>query len=275
MAKRYNSEFGVGPLGVQADSAMGARGLLKRDAEARLALEKEISKEFIKQNQATINNLENAIKLNEQLKFLIEFRAPTDELREMLTPMRQIIDASKAIRTGFETSFAGIIKGTMTVSDAFRNMLNRIADHFLDTAARLAAVQIQKGFLGLFSNMFNFNLPVNDTSNLNLDAIDFYSSTSSSVTMSDFKNRANGGPVKSGGSYIVGERGPELFTPGVSGMVTPNNALGGSTNVVVNVDASGSSVEGDEEQGKELGRLISVAVQSEIIQQQRPGGLLA
>ena len=64
-------------------------------------------------------------------------------------------------------------------------------------------------------------------------------------------------------------------TPGVSGMITPNHALGGSTNVVVNVDASGSSVEGDEQQSRELGRLISVAVQSEILQQKRPGGLLA
>ena len=73
----------------------------------------------------------------------------------------------------------------------------------------------------------------------------------------------------------MGERGPEIFTPGVSGKITPNSQLGGSTNVVVNVDASGSSVEGDEDKGKELGRLISVAVQSELLQQKRPGGLLA
>ena len=73
---------------------------------------------------------------------------------------------------------------------------------------------------------------------------------------------------------MVGERGPEIFTPGATGVVTPNHAMG-STTVVVNVDASGSNVQGDEEQGKELGRLISVAVQSEILQQQRPGGLLA
>ena len=87
--------------------------------------------------------------------------------------------------------------------------------------------------------------------------------------------KAEGGPVKGGASYLVGERGPEMFTPGVSGMITPNHALGGSTNVVVNVDASGSAVEGDEDRGRELGRLISVAVQSEIVQQKRPGGLLA
>ena len=87
--------------------------------------------------------------------------------------------------------------------------------------------------------------------------------------------KANGGSVRGGNDYIVGERGPELFSPGVSGMITPNHALGGGTSVVVNVDASGSSVEGDEDRGRELGRLISVAVQSELVQQKRPGGLLA
>ena len=66
-----------------------------------------------------------------------------------------------------------------------------------------------------------------------------------------------------------------MFSPGVSGMITPNNALGGSTTVIVNVDASGSSVEGNETQGRELGRVISAAVQSELVQQKRPGGLLA
>ena len=74
---------------------------------------------------------------------------------------------------------------------------------------------------------------------------------------------------------MVGERGPEMFTPGVSGMITPNHALGGSTNIVVNVDASGSSVEGDEQQGRQLGELISAAIQSELINQKRPGGLLS
>ena len=87
--------------------------------------------------------------------------------------------------------------------------------------------------------------------------------------------RANGGAVSRGKSYIVGERGAEMFVPNAGGRIVPNSDMGGSTNVVVNVDASGSSVEGDEQQGRELGRLISVAVQSELVQQKRPGGLLA
>jgi hypothetical protein len=47
--------------------------------------------------------------------------------------------------------------------------------------------------------------------------------------------RASGGPVTSGSSYIVGERGPELFTPSSSGMITPNNRMGGNTTINLNV----------------------------------------
>ena len=56
----------------------------------------------------------------------------------------------------------------------------------------------------------------------------------------------------------------------------PNDQLGGgSTSVVVNVDASGSAVEGEEEQGRELGNMLASVVQAEIVRQKRPGGLLA
>ena len=41
--------------------------------------------------------------------------------------------------------------------------------------------------------------------------------------------RANGGPVSGGSSYLVGERGPELFTPSVSGAIVPNNKMGGGS----------------------------------------------
>jgi len=47
--------------------------------------------------------------------------------------------------------------------------------------------------------------------------------------------RALGGSVAGGSSYLVGERGPELFTPGTSGSITPNNALGGG-GITVNVN---------------------------------------
>ncbi len=48
--------------------------------------------------------------------------------------------------------------------------------------------------------------------------------------------RAAGGPVSSSGSFLVGEMGPELFTPAAGGgRITPNDALGGNTyNITVN-----------------------------------------
>lgn len=53
--------------------------------------------------------------------------------------------------------------------------------------------------------------------------------------------RAMGGPVRQGSSYIVGERGPELFVPQRSGTIVPNGATTSQTNVVVNVAGSVTS----------------------------------
>ena len=217
---------------------------LLKEALSKLPPEFDLSTEKAKQ-------LVDALSANvENLMFLEEFQAPTEELEKLSKFQRVIIDVSKEMKLSFQDSFKGIVRGTMSVTDAFRNMLNRIGDYFLDLAAQVMALGIQKSFLGLFQNMFNIQMP-------------------------SISGMAEGGRVTGGKPYIVGERGPELFSPGVSGNITPNHELGGSTNIVVNVDASGSNVEGDEDRGKELGRLISVAVQSELIQQQRPGGLLA
>lgn len=58
--------------------------------------------------------------------------------------------------------------------------------------------------------------------------------------------RAAGGPVTGGTTYLVGEKGPELFTPGSSGNIIPNNRLGGgggTINITVNgaLDAEGTA----------------------------------
>jgi len=51
--------------------------------------------------------------------------------------------------------------------------------------------------------------------------------------------RAVGGSVMRGASYMVGERGPEMFTPSTSGSITPNGlGTSGGMNVVINVQGS-------------------------------------
>lgn len=49
--------------------------------------------------------------------------------------------------------------------------------------------------------------------------------------------RATGGPVAAGRSYLVGERGPELFTPAGHGAISPAGSFGGRPGVTVNVTA--------------------------------------
>ena len=239
-------------------------GVLKRQSEELKTINErnaktveELTKVRDLQNQIRIASEENSYSI---VKGLQDVNA---EIRRLNSAQFQIVELSKTLGSSFQESFKGIVKGTMSVQSAFANMFSRIADHFLDMAAQMAATSITKGFLGMFASAFGGGFQLGKTNK----ASDFLDGVANPF-------KADGGPVKAGSSYIVGERGPELFSPGVSGMITPNEMLGGSTNIVVNVDASGSSVEGDEQQGRELGKLISVAIQSELVKQKRPGGLL-
>lgn len=85
---------------------------------------------------------------------------------------------------------------------------------------------------------------------------------------------ANGGSI---GTGLMGEAGPEAIIPlqrGANGKLGVAGG-GGTTNIVVNVDASGgTSVSGDEAQAKQLGQVVTAAVQAEMLKQKRPGGLL-
>ena len=79
------------------------------------------------------------------------------------------------------------------------------------------------------------------------------------------------------GMGLMGEAGPEAIMPlkrGSNGKLGVQSS-GGVGNIVVNVDASGSSVQGDSAQSEQFGRALAAAIQSELIQQQRPGGLLS
>ena len=183
--------------------------------------------------------------------------ALTEVSKEMITLMDdayQVTQAAEAIGSAFSESFKGIIKGTMSVQGAIANMFSRIADHFLDMAARIAAAQLQEGILTLFARAFT--------------------GPSGDIPIDGGRTRAAGGPVKGGTSYLVGEKGPELFVPNSHGSIVPNHDLGGGANIVVNVDAYGSSVEGEEAQARELGNMLASAIQAELVRQKRPGGLL-
>ena len=143
-----------------------------------------------------------------------------------------------SIRTGMVDAIEGAIQGTRTLGEVANSVFQQIQRSLIEYGVN-ALLGALPGPIGQFFSLSG--------------------------------RRQNGGVAMAGSSYLVGERGPEIFTPTSSGNISTSAGI----NMVVNVDASGSSVEGDEQRGKELGRVLSVAIQSELIQQKRPGGLLA
>ena len=243
--KTMMTEFGVKPLSLPKGKSLTPQAQLGIDRMADL--DKEIEKATLK-NTLSEKDFEIEMRIQEIKKGTLDLE--DDEIRKKLEKLYKLDEEQQklqktkelysqigqTIENGIVNAIEGAIQGTKTLGEVANSVFTQISRTLLQFGVNSLLSSIP-GIGGLF--------------------------------------KADGGPVKAGGSYIVGERGPELFTPRSSGMITPNNQLGGSTNVVVNVDASGSSIEGDEDRGRELGRLISVAVQSEIVQQKRPGGLLA
>ena len=99
----------------------------------------------------SVDSVVNVISSFDQLPEVI--RKTQAEITKLKDPMFQVIEAATAISGAFSESFKGIIRGTMSVQQAFANMFNRIADHFADMAAQMAANQIKLGLLKMFANI--------------------------------------------------------------------------------------------------------------------------
>ena len=195
-------------------------------------------REQARQTLGVLIDQEEALKSQqkEQDKLKEKARQTAQELANFYTSI------GDSIKTGIVDSLTAAVDETKSLADVASNVLRNIANILLNFGVNTAfsALGSGGGFLGkLFGGA-----------------------------------RANGGPVSPNRSFLVGERGPELFVPRSSGNIVPNHAMG-SANVTVNVDASGSSVEGDSNQAGQLGKMLGAAVQAELIKQKRPGGLLA
>ncbi len=87
-----------------------------------------------------------------------------------------------------------------------------------------------------------------------------------------FTGRANGGMVNASSTYLVGERGPELFKPISNGTMIPNNAMGGG-NVSVNINNySGTQVKTSEVKDSRGNRAINVQIGEVVASEIRRNG---
>ena len=167
-----------------------------------------------------------------------------------------------------------VVKGIKGMEDALVNFVMTGKLNFKDLTrsiiadmARIAIQQtITKPLTGFIGGLFG-----------NADGNAFMNGKVQKYAYGGVVNKPTIFPMANG-MGLMGEAGAEAILPlsrGANGKLGVQAQGGGIGNIVVNVDASGSSVEGDQNAGQQLGRLIGAAVQSELIQQRRPGGLLA
>jgi tape measure domain-containing protein len=148
-----------------------------------------------------------------------------------------------AIKTGVVDSLTAAVEGTKSLAEVASNTLRSLGNTLIKLGLNTAFGALGESG-GLLGKLFG-------------------------------GGKANGGTVTGGRSYMVGERGPELFTPGRTGSIAPNSAVSSMGSIVVNVDAKGTSAQGDSSQAKLVGEAIGSAVRQELLRQKRPGGLLS
>tara|TARA_R100001082_G_scaffold69944_1_gene39782 strand:+ start:1319 stop:3130 length:1812 start_codon:yes stop_codon:yes gene_type:complete len=203
-------------------------------------IEKSMSpiKEKLDENR----KIKNTIK--DQNVALTEQETQIDKNAEAAKKLKQQFDAAgQSVEQNIVQNLSDAIMGAKSLGDALSNVIRNMQRQLVETAVMSAVGGIGNVFSNFLSGIF--------------------------------KKKAMGGPVAAGGSYLVGEKGPELFVPQQSGNIVPNHSLAGTTNVVVNVDASGSDVQGNDDSAAKLGEVIASAVQAEIVNQQMAGGLLS
>ena len=91
---------------------------------------------------------------------------------------------------------------------------------------------LMNAYLAIVKTMASVPFPLNLVASAAIGATAF--AQVAQIRSQQYSGRALGGPVMGGTPYIVGESGPELFTPNTTGSITRNSDLGGGENVSVN-----------------------------------------
>ena len=189
----------------------------------------------------------------------------TDKLKE------KYMEIGQGIEDGIVSGLTDAVMGTKTLADAAIGVLNNLKRKLVEVAIQSAVSGIGNFFGNALSGIFGSG------KNVFKGGPNVFDGSGSSFNMG-LLGFANGGRPPVGRASLVGERGPELFVPRTAGTIIPNNAIGGgnTTNnmITVNVDASGTSVQGNGSEADQLGGLIASIVQATIIDESRAGGLL-
>lgn len=152
--------------------------------------------------------------------YLREVRASSDALNERLQ------DGVVASLRGFNSELTDALMGTKSLGDAFVNMGKRILATLLDIAIQQSLIRplAESFFGGGSASLLSAGAGIVEGDQTTQGNQSWLKSLGGFLRLFG-GGRAAGGGVRDDEWYLVGEKGPELFAPGVSGTVIPNHAL--------------------------------------------------
>jgi tape measure domain-containing protein len=212
-----------------------------RDAE--IAHERTMVKVYQDKFKAAAEN--NKVNLD-GLKAIFEQGAMIDaQIEKQAQKMNQLYRSiGDTITSSIVDSLAAAVDGTKSLAEVASNTLRNLADIMLRFG-----LQTFLGGLGggnpssIFTKLFG-------------------------------GERASGGTVTGGRSFVVGERGPELFTPGRSGSIAPNKSLGGVNVGTINISVENTGEQLSPQAQKQLAGQVKGIVLGTLANERRSGGML-
>ncbi len=140
---------------------------------------------------------------------------------------KNIVDVSNAISGSLTNGLVDIVSGTKKIEDVGREMLRNIAGSFADAAQQQLTSLLQRQLAGVLSGVVGGGGGGGGgsfaSSLLGAAAPALIPGFSPSFAFGGFF--ANGGTTKPGEGYVVGEKGPEFFFPGMVGSVVPQSKV--------------------------------------------------
>jgi hypothetical protein len=199
------------PQGIAATTAEIER-LQQLDPGAALTAGFENFSAGMRESAQSVSDLSTALTADTEAPTIIDRlnQSFADLENKLPTVQQKMDDLAKTTMKNMSDSLMGVVKGTVKLKDAFKQM----AASLIMQAIQLFVIdKITGGFLSFAKGL---------------------------------TGKAIGGSVQSGQPYMVGERGPEMFVPNQAGSIIPNKRMGGGITVINNVDARGSGADVDQ-----------------------------
>ena len=155
-----------------------------------------------------------------QTDYLLQAEAVREEA------LNRLKEQTESVNTEQARSFDALAKAIGANTDVMADAATNWANSFSTELANMVT-QGQMDFGRLAESIINDILRIAIQANITRPLLDAMGLDVTPVAGA----KATGGPVMRGSTYLVGERGPELFTASNSGNITPNNQLGSNTQV--------------------------------------------